>query len=226
MKKSANEFDKMVAGKLYNAASRDLIKPHTRGMVLCDMFNRTPLWLYTRKQRLLKKLIPSSKGKELTVFAPFYCEYGVNIKVGFGCFVNYNSTFLDVSPIILEDFVWLGANVILATPMHPYLAEERIFKDYPDGYHDLEYSKPITIKKNSWICSGAVISGGVTVGENCIVAAGAVVTKDVPDNCIVGGVPAKVIRRIDEKDRLDVWETYVKGDIPLSVRDKEKNEQL
>ncbi|MBR4241183.1 MAG: sugar O-acetyltransferase, partial [Eubacterium sp.] len=135
-----------------------------------------------------------------------------NIYVGRECFVNYNCTFLDVSPITLEDSVWIGASVTLATPMHPFLAEERIFQKYPDGVHDLEYSKPITLKKNVWVCSGATICGGVTVGENSIIAAGAVVTKDIPANCIAGGVPAKVIRYLDESDRLDVWNKYINNE--------------
>ena len=107
--------------------------------------------------------------------------------------------------------------------MHPYLADERLPKDYPDGKHDLEYSKPITIKKNCWICSGATIAGGVTIGENSIVAAGAVVTRDIPPNSIAGGVPAKVIRALDEQDKMNVWETYIKDETPMSIRDKIKN---
>lgn len=217
-----NEWDRMVSGKLYNAASKDLYKNHALGMMRCDRFNRIALWRAFSKKRALTKLIPSSKGKDLFVFAPLYCEYGRNINVGKGCFINYNCTLLDVSPITLEDGVWLGANVTLATPSHPFLAEERLPQEYPDGFHDLEYSKPIVIKKNCWICSSATIVGGVTVGENSIVAAGAVVTRDVPPNCIVAGVPAKVVREIDEKDRMDVWETYLKNETPLSLRDREK----
>ena len=137
--------------------------------------------------------------------------------------MNYNCVFLDVAPIVLEDGVWIGANVTIATPLHPYLAEERMIRQYPDGEHDLEYAKPITLKKNCWICSGAVISGGVTVGENSIVAAGAVVTKDVPDHCIVGGVPAKVIRMIDEDDRMDVWDAYCNDRFPISKREERKH---
>jgi len=174
------------------------------------------------KQRALRKLIPSSKGKNLAVFAPLYCEYGVNIHVGNGCFVNYNCTLLDVAPITLGDGVWLGANVTLATPNHPFIAEERLPADYPDGFHDLEYASPITIKDGCWICSSATICGGVTIGENSIVAAGAVVTKDVPPNSIAAGVPATVIRQIDEGDRMHVWETYVKNEFPLSDRKKPK----
>ncbi len=213
-----NEWERMTSGRLYDPAKEEIGKRHNRGMALCDRFNRTP-FLRRRKKKLLERLIPSSVRKNLTVIAPFYCEYGENIRVGKDCFVNYNCTFLDVAPITLEDGVNFGAGVILATPMHPYLPDERMIRAYPDGVHDLEYAKPITIKKNCWICSGAVISGGVTIGENCIVAAGAVVTKDVPPDCIVGGIPAKFIRRIDETDRIDVWDAYVSDRFPVSKRE-------
>lgn len=210
-----NEWERMISGRLYNPSKEEIAKRHTKGMSLCDRFNKAPFGR-RKKKKLLEKLIPSSVGQNLDVFAPFYCEYGENIRVGKNCFVNYNCTFLDVAPIILEDGVWLGAGVILATPMHPYLAEERMLQPFPDGMHDLEYAKPITLKKNCWICSGAIVSGGVTIGENCIVAAGAVVTKDVPDNCIVGGVPAKIIREINENDRIDIWNVYQNDRIPAA----------
>lgn len=216
--KSINDWERMISGKLYNSSSKDIAKQHANGLIGCDRFNRIPLWRKRAKQRALEKLIPSSKGKHLGVFAPFYCEYGVNIHVGNECFVNYNCTFLDVSPITLGNGVWIGANVTLATPNHPFLAEERLNADYPDGRHDLEYSEPITIKDGAWICSSATIIGGVTVGENSIVAAGAVVTRDVPPNCIVAGVPARVIRQIDEDDRINVWNAYINNETPLSVR--------
>ena len=214
------EWERMTSGRLYNPSKKEIDVPHGRYMELCDRFNRTPLFKRRKKKKLLERLIPSSKGKGLGLFSPFYCEYGVNIHVGKDCFVNYNCVFLDVAPIVLEDGVWIGANVTIATPLHPYLAEERMIRQYPDGEHDLEYAKPITLKKNCWICSGAVISGGVTVGENSIVAAGAVVTKDVPDHCVVGGVPAKVIRMLDESDRMDVWDTYCNDRFPVSKRDE------
>ena len=212
------EWERMTTGRLYDPGKEEIDLRHRQGMELCDRFNRTPLRRRRKKARLLEKLIPSSAGKDLVVFGPFYCEYGVNINVGKDCFVNYGCTFLDVAPITLGDDVWIGANVTLAAPMHPCLAEERIFREYPDGVHDLEYAKPITIKNNCWISSGVIISGGVTVGENSIIAAGAVVTRDVPPDCIVGGVPARVIRKLDENDRIGVWETYVNDRPPLSKR--------
>ena len=213
-----NDWKKMIEGKLYNPGASDVGEKHMKGLVQCDKFNRIPLWRKKAKQRALEKLIPSGKGNQLEVFAPFYCEYGVNIHVGKECFVNYNCTFLDVAPITLGNGVWIGANVTLATPNHPLLAEERLNAEYPDGRHDLEYGEPITIKDGCWICSSATICGGVTIGENSVVAAGSVVLRDVPPNSIVAGVPAKVIRQIDEDDRIHVWESYVENKMPLSKR--------
>ena len=164
MYNNISDWDRMVAGKLYNSASRDIFKRHALGLTRCERFNKIALWRILSKQRALERLIPSAKGKKLAVFAPFYCEYGVNILVGKGCFVNYNCTFLDVAPITLGNNVWIGANVTLATPNHPFIAEERLPADYPDGNHDLEYALPIAIKDNCWICSSATICGGVTVG--------------------------------------------------------------
>ncbi len=148
-----NNWDRMRAGKLYNADSADIAGYHEKGMGLCDKFNRTPIWMKKRKQRILEKMIPSAKDGGAYVFAPFYCEYGVNIHFGKGCFVIYKCTFLDCAPIELGDGVWLGANVTIATPCHPFLAEERLPQEYPDGFHDLEYAKPIMIGDGSWICS-------------------------------------------------------------------------
>ncbi len=218
MYNNISDWNRMVEGKLYNSASKDIEKQHLDGMTRCHRFNRISVRRVKAKQRALEKLVPSAKGRGFGVFAPFYCEYGVNIIVGEGCFVNYNCTFLDIAPITFGNGVWVGANVTLATPNHPFLAEERLPADYPDGNHDLEYASPITVKDGCWICSGATVCGGVTIGENSIIAAGAVVTHDIPPNSIVAGVPAKVIRRIDENDRINVWETYVKNEIPISAR--------
>ncbi len=215
-----NEWNLMTSGKLYNSESPDITKIHNKGLYLCEKFNKISVRKAKYKQKVLEKLIPSAKGNNLGIFSPFYCEYGININVGKNCFVNYNSVFLDVSPITLGDNVLIGANVVLATPNHPLVKEERIFNEYPDGYHDLEFSSPITIEDNCWICSSVTICGGVTIGENSVVAAGSVVTKNIPPNSLVAGVPAKVVRKIDDDDYIDVWNTYINNDIPLSKRKK------
>lgn len=212
------EFDKMLRGSLYAPIDEEISKKHLKAFVLCEKFNRISAKRTKKKQRALEKLIPSAKDKGFAVFAPFYCEYGENITVGNDCFVNFSCVFLDVSPITLGNGVYIGANVTLATPNHPLLAEERLPNDYPIGRTDLEYSDPITIKDGCWICSGATICGGVEIGENSVVAAGAVVTRDVPPNSLVAGVPARVLRKIDESDRINVWETYVKNQKPTTDR--------
>lgn len=107
-----------------------------------------------------------------------------------------------------------GVNVTLATPNHPFLAEERAFADYPDGCHELEYAQPITIGDHCWLCSGVTVCGGVTIGAGSIIAAGAVVTREIPPHSIVAGVPAQVLRQISESDRIHVWEKYIKNEPP------------
>lgn len=222
MSTQKTDWKRMIEGKLYNSASKDIFWQHAKGMYLTQKLNKCPIWNTPRQKRILNRLIPSSKGKSMWVFTPFYCEYGVNIHVGNDVFFNYNCTLLDISPITLEDGVWLGANVTIATPCHPLIADERINQNYPDGYHDLEYSKPVRIQKNAWIASNVVICGGVTIGEGAIVGAGSVVTRDIPAGCIAVGNPCRVLRQIDENDRIDVWNTYINNEMPLSVRDKEK----
>ena len=222
MSTQKTDWKRMIEGKLYNSASKYIFWQHAKGMYFTQKLNKCPIWNVPRQNRILNRLIPSSKGKSMWVFTPFYCEYGVNIHVGNDVFFNYNCTLLDISPITLEDGVWLGANVTIATPCHPLIADERINRDYPDGYHDLEYSKPVRIQKNAWIASNVVICGGVTIGEGAVVGAGSVVTRDIPAGCIAVGNPCRVLRQIDENDRIDVWNTYINDEMPLSVRDKEK----
>ncbi len=218
MYNNISDWERMTSGKLYNPGSPEVSARHREGMRRCEKFNRMPMWRRKARKRAMEKMIPSAKGKGLGIFSPFRCEYGVNISVGSECFINFNCVFLDVAPITLGNGVWLGPNVTLATPGHPFLAEERLTANYPDGEHDLEYGSPITIEDGCWICSSATICGGVTVGRNSIVAAGAVVTRDVPPDSIVAGVPARVIRSIDEDDRIDVWKAYSENEFPVPAR--------
>jgi acetyltransferase-like isoleucine patch superfamily enzyme len=135
----------------------------------------------------LSEIINSEIDKTTTVFVPFYTNFGKHITLGKNIFINHACTFLDLGGITIEDDVQIGPKVNLITENHPVDPTRRKYLDL----------KSILIKRNAWIGAGATILPGVTVGENSIVAAGAVVNKDVPDHSIVGGIPAKLIKAIE-----------------------------
>ncbi|WP_165021484.1 sugar O-acetyltransferase [Dysgonomonas sp. ZJ279] len=138
-------------------------------------------------RNLLSQIADSIIDESVSVFTPFYINYGKHTKIGKNVFINFNCTFLDLGGISIEDNVLIAPNVSILSEGHPVSPEER---------HSL-VPKSIHIKKNAWIGAGATILQGVTIGENAIVSAGSVVSKDVPDNTIVGGIPAKIIKYIE-----------------------------
>jgi len=136
---------------------------------------------------LLSEIIGEEVAGSTTLFAPFYTNFGQFISIGKNVFINHACSFLDLGGITLEDDVLIGPKVNLITENHPLDAANR------RGM----LCQPILIKRNAWIGAGATILPGVTVGENAVVAAGAVVSKNVPDNTVVAGIPAKVIKQIN-----------------------------
>ncbi|TKK64585.1 sugar O-acetyltransferase [Ilyomonas limi] len=135
---------------------------------------------------LLSRITATEIDESTAVFTPLYINYGRHTKIGKNVFINFDCTFLDLGGITIEDNVLIAPKVSLLSEGHPLSPENR--QSLVPG--------PIHIKKNAWIGANATILPGVTVGENAVVAAGAVVSKDVPDNAIVGGVPAKIIKII------------------------------
>jgi acetyltransferase-like isoleucine patch superfamily enzyme len=119
-----------------------------------------------------------------TVLPPLHINLGTFTRIGKNVFINHDCTFLDIGGITIEDDVLIGPKASLITESHPLNPAER----------KMLLVKPVVIKRNAWIGAGATILPGVTVGENAVVAAGAVVSKDVPDNSVVGGIPAKIIK--------------------------------
>lgn len=134
----------------------------------------------------LSEIIGKPIDKSTTIFVPFHTNFGQHVKLGKNIFINHACSFLDLGGITIDDDVQIGPRVNLVTENHSIDPSTRKYLDL----------KSIHLKRNAWIGAGATILPGVTIGENSIVAAGAVVNKDVPDNTIVGGVPAKIIRRI------------------------------
>jgi len=137
-------------------------------------------------RNLISRITESEIDESVAVFTPLYINYGKHTKIGKNVFINFNCTLLDLGGITIEDNVLIGPNVSILSEGHPISPEDR---------HSL-IPKAIHIKRNVWIGAGATILQGVTIGENAIIAAGAVVSKDVPDNTVVGGIPAKVIKTI------------------------------
>ncbi len=135
---------------------------------------------------LLRKITGFDVDATSMIFPPFQVNYGKNTRIGKNVFINFDCTFLDLGGITIDDQVMLGPKVSLLSEAHPLAATNR---------QTLTVGR-IHIKKNAWIGANATILQGVTVGENAIVAAGAVVSKDVPANTVVGGIPAKHIKNI------------------------------
>lgn len=137
---------------------------------------------------LISKLIGKPVDESFMMFPPFYTDFGKNITIGKNVFINACCCFQDQGGITIGDGALIGHKVVLATLNHGLS---------PDGRHT-NYPAPIVIGKNVWIGSNATVLQGVTIGDNAVIAAGAVVTKDVPENAVMGGVPAKIIKTIDE----------------------------
>jgi acetyltransferase-like isoleucine patch superfamily enzyme len=137
-------------------------------------------------RNLLSQIIGANVDESTTVFTPLYINYGKNTTIGKNVFINFDCVFLDLGGISIEDNVLIAPKVSLLTEGHPIEPENR---------QSLTVA-PIHLKKNAWIGANATILPGVTIGENAVVAAGSVVSKDVPDNTVVGGIPAKVLKNI------------------------------
>lgn len=141
--------------------------------------------------RIVKELLGKSEGAFIN--PPFYCDYGFNIEVGKNFFANYNCTILDVAKVIIGDNCQMAPNVAIYTAGHPV---------HPDSRNSAyEYGISVTIGNNCWIGGNTVICPGVHIGDNVIIGAGSVVTKDIPDWSIAAGNPCKVLRKITDADR-------------------------
>lgn len=196
-----SQKERMIAGEFYNPNDKKLILARVRARMLADRFNRTKAWNIPYRTRLIKKMFPN--GADGAFFEPnIRIEYGFNVKFGKNFYMNFDCQLLDVAPIEIGDNVMFGPRVTVATPMHPFVSEERAISTYSDGVHDWEYARPVKIGDNVWVASSATICGGVTIGSDTVIAAGSVVARDIPSGVLAAGVPCKVIRPITDADRL------------------------
>lgn len=160
-----------------------------RAMALTARLNRLTFDDADAVRALFSELTGHPVDAGFMLIPPFYTTGGSEIRVGRNVFINQNCTFYDLGGLSIGDDVMIGPNVSLITSSHPLAPSER---------RDGVIARPIVIEKNVWIAAGAIVIGGVTIGENSVVAAGAVVTRDVPRDSLVAGNPARVVRSIAE----------------------------
>jgi acetyltransferase-like isoleucine patch superfamily enzyme len=160
-----------------------------RAMAITARLNRLTFDDADEIRALFSELIGKQVDGSFMLIPPFYATGGADISIGRNVFINQNCTFYDLGGLAIADDVLIGPNVSLITSGHPL--EPSLRRAFTIG-------KPIRIERNVWIAAGATIIGGVTLGENSVVAAGSVVTRSVPPNTLVGGNPARIIRSIAE----------------------------
>ena len=160
-----------------------------RAMAITAKINRLTLEDAAAIRALVSELIGAPLDDGFSLIPPFYATGGRDTRIGHNVFINQNCTLYDLGGVDIGDEVMIGPNVSLITSGHPIAPSQR---------RAGVTASPIVIGRNVWIAAGVTVIGGVTIGENSVVAAGSVVTKDVPPNTIVGGNPARVIRDIGE----------------------------
>lgn len=177
----------MLAGELYVADDPELARDSLRALTLTEQLNSTPAGDAQKRLTILKELL-GAIGQGTEIRSPFHCDYGYQIHIGAGTFVNFGLIALDCAPITIGDDVQIGPNVQLLTPTHPVEPEPRRAK--------LEAAKPIFIGDNVWLGGGVIVLPGVSIGRNSVVGAGAVVTRDLPENVLALGNPARIVREL------------------------------
>lgn len=191
MTKTARQLQE--EGLLYDVFEQELtdIKDRTYGLV--SELSRASHFDTEYVMSLVRKIV-AKIGQDSYIVPPFRCDYGDHVFIGNNTYINYNCCFLDSAKVTIGDYVYMGPNCNIFTPCHPIHHELRKEKV-------TEYALPVTVGSHSWIGGDVVITPGVTIGENCVIGAGSVVTKDIPANSIAVGNPCKVIRQINDKDR-------------------------
>jgi maltose O-acetyltransferase len=180
-----SEKEKMLAGELYRADSAELVADSQRASDWMSRYNTPSLATEPVRHEMLAELL-GSVGAGVKIRPPFYCDYGYNIRLGRGVFLNFNCVILDIVEVHIGDLTQIGPGVQILAADHPRDPEQRRSL--------LEFGRPVHIGANVWIGSGALIMPGVTVGDNAIIGAGSVVTRNVAAGATVVGNPARPIK--------------------------------
>jgi maltose O-acetyltransferase len=177
------EKEKMLAGELYNANVPEIQADQLAAAMWMDRYNASVAMHPDQRRALLLERF-AAVGEGAVIRPPFHCDYGSNIRLGRGVFLNFGCVILDVVAVSIGDMTQIGPKVQILTADHPRELDVRL--------QGLEFGRPITIGRNVWIGGGAIILPGITVGDDAIIGAGSVVTRDVAAGATVMGNPARV----------------------------------
>lgn len=184
-KDTKTEVEKMKSMEMFWNSDAEIGKLKKRARSLADQFNSTTEEQPEERLRILKELFGDCDD-DIFIKPPFHCDFGFNIHVGKNFFANFQCVMLDSAPITIGDNCLMGPQTCLYTTNHPMDSKTRVA--------NYVYGEPITIGDNVWFGGNCIVLSGVTIGNNVVVGAGSVVTKDIPDNAVVAGNPARIIR--------------------------------
>lgn len=196
------EEERIFSGKLFASEVPELVAKKEKAHRLSQDYNNLYESDAEVRRKILRELL-AEIGEETMKLGPVRFHYGCHTRVGSHCFMNFNFTVQDDAKVTIGDYCNFGPNVTIVTPLHPMLPDERRGMRCSDGVERfLCYAKPVTIGSDCWFRANVVVCPGVTIGDNCVIGAGSVVTKSIPANSFAAGVPARVIRPITEKDSI------------------------
>lgn len=196
------EEQKLLSGRLYCPGNSDLKALKRHAHMLSQKYNATFEDEIEERNVILQALF-GEFGEGGFIQGPIYIHYGSHTRIGKRFFSNFNLTIQDDALVEIGDDCNFGPNVTIVTPMHPYLPDERRhIKDGEGKPFHVCYAKPVCIGNDCWFGANVVVCPGVTIGDNCIIGAGSIVTRNIPDNTIAVGNPCRPLRGIDEKDSL------------------------
>ncbi len=205
-----SEKDKLHSGEIYNPADGSIFDEQLLLLNRLYDFNQTRPIEQEKRTAMLKEMF-AEIGEGCYIEPPLHANMGGKyIHFGKNVYVNFNATFVDDTHIYVGDYTMLAPNVVIATASHPILPSLR-------GEKALQFNTPVKIGKNCWLGAGVIVLPGVTIGDNTVIGAGSVVTKDIPANVVAVGNPCKVLRPISERDK----EFYYKNKkIPTNLLDE------
>ncbi|EGR1311997.1 sugar O-acetyltransferase [Vibrio cholerae] len=182
------EREKMLSGEYYDPSDAELVKLRLEARLLTEKLNQTSVSCPDKRVEIIKSLLGST-GNNIHIESTFNCDYGLNIHVGENFYANFGCVILDVAEVCIGDNCFIAPQVGIYTATHPIDPIQR--------NSGLEFGKPIRMGNNCWIGGHATINPGVTLGDNVVVASGAVVTKSFGSNVVIGVNPARVLKAIE-----------------------------